>query len=88
MSFPQTWFSLATCLNKLSFDIFPKKTFDSSVLDSAMIITSFIRLMMQNPLNRSNLQTHIAPDMWSIRKMFFLFYHKNIHCGYSLEAPH
>ena len=29
----------------------------------------------------------IAPDKRGIYKIFFLFLHKNIYCGYSLEAP-
>ena len=28
----------------------------------------------------------IAPDKRCIHKMFFLFLHKNIYCGYSLEV--
>ena len=33
------------------------------------------------------ISTKLHGFRWNIHKIFFLFLHKNIHCGYSLEAP-
>ena len=35
----------------------------------------------------TQLNIYIAPDKRDIHKIFFLFLHKNICCGYSLEGP-